>query len=482
MKKLVLIIFTIMPILAFCQFSIKNPVIQQTAFGDTLTTRLQADSVKITTTKDFISFNKPLKINGDTVMTGTTIDAYTKAQTRDLMSDSLGAYVDTISNQTIKGSKTFTELIRLDTSGDKYVGVLNGNTMLKNEGVYILLDDDSLYLVTDYQASLLITEDSIIPSLPIRGYYTTTEVRSEINDSLNLAVRLIGDQSIDGEKIFNDTLTADFVKTKELYINGYPSIVDNGGGTVIIKGFEGQTDFIQIDDGATVIYGNNGGFEWLGENNGSTYMYGINGNDFLKSEAAKNSIWGITGDGDGISFIGYTPTTTTIARGDTTFITMTKDTLKLHKVVASDSVLYAPAIYGEIIVDSGFVAQTIVDSTYIKLTAFNTEGESNLITAVADSVIVLRDGIYEVDFELSLTPSVKQVDLKAAVFINGIKTNCQDKFYTQLDSEAVNLMASRFLSINAGDILTIKIYHNHTVSNDITVHYGRLGCKYMSNQ
>lgn len=305
MKKLLIFLLATVTVIAFAlpPFRIYNPTIMQRAGLDSLSITINdSDSVNITTSKEFISYNKPLKVNGDSLPTITRV----KELIKDSMQTITG-FVDLTSEQTITGIKTFNDI---------YASSVDA-TMLISNNIYNS-DGNAAIISSNYSNNeKLITYNSAIDNI----------IYSKINDS---------------------TLENDF------------RLFDGVGNALIISlpyqtsyfGY-GATELIHTDENETTYYG-------LNTNLITTNQYGV-----------------IYYGYDGIDFLTYSPTTTTINRGDTAFITMADTTIRAQKNLVApkfyvSALNEAPAsataegTTGEIRITTNYIYVCVSDDVWVR--------------------------------------------------------------------------------------------------------------------
>lgn len=252
----------------------------------------------------------------------------------------------------------------------------------------------------------------------------------------------------------------------------------------------GGIDFISLTSMVLDIYAPSSGNLFLhADNSNMSINNPINSTTVLYADSSKTSLLDYQG-GDflytdtivkltelkgfgGHDFLKYSPTTTTISRGDNTFMTMAQDTIYLHKPL---KYVVDKTALGELSVANGSTAQSIpTGATYEKLTAFTTVGDTVEVTAVADSMVIRKAGYYFVKGSFSLSSGTVNVNTFGALFIDGIEQSdihYERKIATTGDVGSCTM--SGLVYLNIGDVLDVRMRHEDGSAVDITVHYANL--------
>lgn len=225
----------------------------------------------------------------------------------------------------------------------------------------------------EFNKSVMVNGDS----LP-----TITRVKELIGDSMQTItgfVDLTSDQTITGIKTFSDTLTAPIINATKIYTSlSYPLFQDGLDGTIQYRGYKGM-DFIANDENTVYIYGGipTYSYEWLTCNLQFTRMSNPRGGEVFVADTSFTKVFGIDNTGFSMAFLTYTPTTTTISRGDTTFITMADTTIRAQKNLVApkfyvSALNEAPAsataegTTGEIRITAGYIYVCVSDDVWVR--------------------------------------------------------------------------------------------------------------------
>jgi hypothetical protein len=175
MKKILIYaaLITLVSVSVFARksYPIRNDIISQTAFGDTMTITLDSVYSKFETTADSFYFNKDVSVDGSILVTGEALeltlgDYSTTTVTKAFVSDSLDLAVRLIGDQSIDGKKTLTDTLTtsnivvqniLDTDGDKVISI-TGDSILFGKSTNIT---DSLDAYSTTVATKQLISDSI---------------------------------------------------------------------------------------------------------------------------------------------------------------------------------------------------------------------------------------------------------------------------------------------------------------------------------
>jgi len=147
--------------------------------------------------------------------------------------------------------------------------------------------------------------------------------------------------------------------------------------------------------------------------------------------------------------------------------------------------LQADGVYGEIHVHDNVVSQSIPTNAvvYTKLIEWSDNGESKgTIPDQANGQITLSDsGIYKLESTLSFKSGTGNVVTECSIFIDGVE---QDQLhFTRKISTAGDVGSASITglaSVDAGQVIDLRLKHDNAGSVDITVVYGNLNAEYVN--
>lgn len=135
--------------------------------------------------------------------------------------------------------------------------------------------------------------------------------------------------------------------------------------------------------------------------------------------------------------------------------------------------------HGSIYVDDGAVAQTIATgASYVKVTAFTTDGNSNNITtdAANDKITFTVPGTYHATASCSFTAATNLVNWFGAMFLDGVEQDnlhFERKIGTGGDYGSATLSGLINVTTVPADV-DFRVRHDKVSSDDITVRYSNM--------
>lgn len=139
--------------------------------------------------------------------------------------------------------------------------------------------------------------------------------------------------------------------------------------------------------------------------------------------------------------------------------------------------------YAEIYVADGSTAQSIpTGSTYIKLTAFTTNGSSSncIADATNDKITITKAGKYLVTCSVSGYDGATGAEFKMVLFYDGSeKSNIHTTNKFNSGSEIDTMMMSGILDASANKDIDIRIKHGEVGSVNFTTQYANLTVIYL---
>ena len=140
--------------------------------------------------------------------------------------------------------------------------------------------------------------------------------------------------------------------------------------------------------------------------------------------------------------------------------------------------------YGEIYINDNNVGTSIaVGAGYTKTTDFGTNGLSKNCTpdAANDKITITKTGIYKVDFATSIKSSVANVNVMAAIFLNGVEQDqihYRRKISTANDEGAAS--GTGFIDVTTANWdIDLRFRHDNGAPVTVTITYGNINLIYL---
>jgi hypothetical protein len=138
-------------------------------------------------------------------------------------------------------------------------------------------------------------------------------------------------------------------------------------------------------------------------------------------------------------------------------------------------------VYAEIYCDDNTTTQSIANgASYVKVTNFNTNGDSSHCTAdqANDKVTITKEGEYKVEANLSFTGNTGNVNWFGSIFFGGVEApdiHFERKLGSGGDYGSTSIGGLH--SIEVGDLpldVDVRFRHDNGSANDLTLRYANI--------
>jgi len=159
------------------------------------------------------------------------------------------------------------------------------------------------------------------------------------------------------------------------------------------------------------------------------------------------------------------------------------------KLTAAGIAALGPNSYAGIYIYDGATAQVIATGTTpVKLTHFAAAGGANGLFATCtpdkanSKIIVVRAGVYYVNYSVSFLSSVASINWEMYVFSDGTivpATGSLSKMGTGAGTDTKCLNGGGFVAVAANKDIDLRGYHDHVSNASITVSHANLTVRYV---
>ncbi len=141
--------------------------------------------------------------------------------------------------------------------------------------------------------------------------------------------------------------------------------------------------------------------------------------------------------------------------------------------ITRKTLLNYPVTFGQIYVYSGSTAQTGIATSYVKLTAFTTDGESNNVTPSGDTIAVTNIGVYRVAWQVSYGGSGNTTFTIAPHFDGTEVQACAVERKTGTGGDVVSCGTVGYYNVTAAGTFDLRIKADGA-SKSVTPSYAQL--------